>query len=176
MGGPLGGIIAITAVIGAIAAGYALVQSLKPQQPSFFVGTEDTGKGGNVDSKGGFHAILHPNERVLTKEQNKQLKGLSNDELVRTVAASRLMHQTKSSIPGLNLAAMDMANSVSATQNIRMAALLEEQNSKLDENNQLQRKTHRLLHNMGVNVNIDRRGLAVSILEATEEIEKSKNS
>jgi hypothetical protein len=175
-GGPIGGIIALTAVLGAIAAGYALVQSLKPQQPSFFVGTEDTGTGGKADGKGGFHAILHPHERVLTKEQNKKLKGLTNEQLVNTVTASRLMHQTKSSIPGLNLAAMDMANNVTATQNVRMAALLEEQNNKLEENNQLQRKTHRLLSSMGINVSMDKNGIAVSVLEATQEIAKAKKS
>jgi hypothetical protein len=174
VGGPLGGIIAITAVIGAIAAGYALVQSLKPQQPSFFVGTEDTGKGGNADNKGGFHAILHPNERVLTKEQNKQLKGLSNEELVRTVSISRSLFQSKNTLPQLNLSAMDMASNLTATQNVRMAALLEEQNYKLEENNNLQKKTHHLLRNMGVSVNMDRNGIAVSVLEATEEITKSK--
>ena len=53
------------------------VQSL----PAFYEGTENTGLGGDVDNKGGFHAILHPNERVMTAEQNKQLDGLSNWEL-----------------------------------------------------------------------------------------------
>jgi hypothetical protein len=50
--------------------------------PAFYEGTENTGKGGNVDDKGGFHAILHPEERVMTAEQNKQLAGITNWELV----------------------------------------------------------------------------------------------
>ena len=33
--------------------------------PTFYYGTEDTGKGGGLDSKGGFLAKLHPNERVV---------------------------------------------------------------------------------------------------------------
>ena len=49
--------------------------------PAFYEGTENTGAGGNLDSKGGFQAILHPNERVMTAEQNKPLEGLSNWEL-----------------------------------------------------------------------------------------------
>jgi len=49
--------------------------------PTFLDGTEDTGSGGNLDSKGGFKAILHPNERVLTKDQNKKLGDISNEEL-----------------------------------------------------------------------------------------------
>lgn len=49
--------------------------------PAFFEGTEDTGTGGNVDNKGGFKAILHPRERVMTKEQNELLGDLTNNEL-----------------------------------------------------------------------------------------------
>ena len=50
--------------------------------PTFFDGIEDTGKHGyGVDGKGGFQAILHPNERVLTAQQNRLIGGLSNDEL-----------------------------------------------------------------------------------------------
>lgn len=47
----------------------------------FFDGTEDTGNGGNIDNKGGFVAVLHPNERVITKAQNEKMKGMSNEEL-----------------------------------------------------------------------------------------------
>ena len=55
----------------------ALIKSL----PAFFEGTEDTGEAGNVDSKGGKIAVLHPHERVLTAEQNKAVDGLSNWQL-----------------------------------------------------------------------------------------------
>ena len=55
----------------------AFIQNL----PTFFDGTEDTGTGGKIDNKGGFNAILHPNERVMTAEQNQPLKGISNIEL-----------------------------------------------------------------------------------------------
>ena len=50
--------------------------------PTFLDGTEDTGTNGSgIDGKGGFHAVLHPNERVLTKEQNKKIGNISNEEL-----------------------------------------------------------------------------------------------
>jgi predicted transglutaminase-like cysteine proteinase len=56
----------------------AFVNSL----PSFMDGTEDTGKNGKgIDGKGGFHAILHPNERVIPKELNSKMGGISNFEL-----------------------------------------------------------------------------------------------
>ena len=50
--------------------------------PTFFEGVEDTGRHGEgVDGKGGFHAILHPNERVIPKAQNDLIGDLSNQEL-----------------------------------------------------------------------------------------------
>lgn len=50
--------------------------------PAFAEGTDDTGKNGRgIDGKGGFHAILHPNERVMTKEQNALTGSMSNKEL-----------------------------------------------------------------------------------------------
>ena len=55
----------------------SFIQSL----PTFYEGTENTGNGGQLDNKGGFHAVLHPNERVMTAEQNNALDGLSNWEL-----------------------------------------------------------------------------------------------
>jgi len=52
--------------------------------PAFLDGTEDTGiNGQGIDGKGGFHAILHPNERVMTKEQNAMIGGLSNESLAK---------------------------------------------------------------------------------------------
>lgn len=56
--------------------------TLMGQMPTFFDGTEDTGKHGEgVDGKGGFHAILHPNERVVPKSLNEKIGSLSNEQL-----------------------------------------------------------------------------------------------
>jgi len=61
------------------------IQSLKlllSILPSYKDGIEDTGpQGKGVDGIGGFHAILHPNERVVNEENNQKMKGISNDEL-----------------------------------------------------------------------------------------------
>jgi hypothetical protein len=58
--------------------------------PAFEKGIEDTGVNGKgIDGKGGFLSILHPNERVLTKEQNSMMSGLSNDEVSETIAKYR---------------------------------------------------------------------------------------
>ena len=61
-----------------------LLQQFISSLPTFFDGTEDTGKNGNgVDGKGGFHAILHPNERVVPKSLNEKIGNLSNTDLAR---------------------------------------------------------------------------------------------
>ncbi len=52
--------------------------------PAFEKGTEDTGKNGQgVDGRGGFHAVLHPNERVVPKSLNDKIGNLTNEELTR---------------------------------------------------------------------------------------------
>jgi len=75
----------LTSTIRDITALTAFISSL----PAFYEGTENTGKGGNLDDKGGFTAILHPNERVMTAKQNKELAGLSNNEVVKIVRESQ---------------------------------------------------------------------------------------
>jgi hypothetical protein len=52
--------------------------------PAFHDGTEDTGTNGHgVDGKGGFHAVLHPNERVVPKSLNDQIGSMSNEQLTK---------------------------------------------------------------------------------------------
>ena len=67
----------------AISKGFSQTNDAVGGFPTFKEGAEDTGKGGNVDSDGGFGAILHPHERVLPEEMNKGLldRGLSNPEV-----------------------------------------------------------------------------------------------
>ena len=58
--------------------------------PFFESGTEDTGKTGNgIDGKGGFLSVLHPNERVMTKQQNAMIGDISNDELAKVASLHR---------------------------------------------------------------------------------------
>lgn len=61
-----------------------LLQQFINSLPAFEEGTENTGKNGRgIDGKGGFQAILHPNERVMTSEQNNLVGDLSNNELAK---------------------------------------------------------------------------------------------
>jgi TP901 family phage tail tape measure protein len=61
-----------------------LLQQFINSLPAFMEGTEDTGTNGRgVDGKGGFQAILHPNERVIPKHLNEQIGSISNVDLAR---------------------------------------------------------------------------------------------
>lgn len=61
----------------------SLLQAFINTLPMFYDGTEDTGRGGGVDGKGGFHAVLHPHERVIPKSLNDQIGSLTNEQLTR---------------------------------------------------------------------------------------------
>ena len=61
-----------------------LLQQFISSLPTFLEGTEDTGVNGQgIDGKGGFHAVLHPNERVIPKNLNEKIGALSNVELAK---------------------------------------------------------------------------------------------
>lgn len=168
----------IGVIVGALAAGYGLIKSLQNNQPSFYVGTEDTGPGGQVDSKGGFDATLHPHERVVSAEDNKHLRGISNKELVEVVRKSEVFvnNWRSTPAPALNIAAMDMANNVTGTANVKLAGIMEDNNKALKENNALQVETLHVLKHMGIEVNMDQYGLSLSIMKGIEKYKKSLKS
>lgn len=61
-----------------------LLQQFINSLPAFMEGTEDTGTNGRgIDGKGGFQAVLHPNERVIPKHLNEQIGSISNVDLAR---------------------------------------------------------------------------------------------
>jgi TP901 family phage tail tape measure protein len=76
----------LTIALGDKAVLDAIIETL----PTFLEGTEDTGRGGNLDADGGFLSVLHPNERVMTKEQNAALMGMTNDEVVKIVQNAKI--------------------------------------------------------------------------------------
>lgn len=55
--------------------------------PLFYEGTEDTGPGGNLDSKGGKLAVIHPNERIFSADDNKKFAGMANSEAAKVMEA-----------------------------------------------------------------------------------------
>ena len=85
-----------------------VLQAFINSLPAFEKGTENTGKNGQgVDGKGGFHAILHPNERVIPKNMNDKIGNLSNEQLTKIA----IEYQNKRLVAGNNTgsAPMDFA-------------------------------------------------------------------
>jgi len=71
----------------------ALISQFVSALPAFEEGTENTslhGKGKNIDGRGGFHAVLHQNERVLTSGQNDMIGDYSNNEVASIMQQHRL--------------------------------------------------------------------------------------
>jgi hypothetical protein len=93
-----------------------LISQFITAMPTFLEGTEDTGaQGHGVDGKGGFNAILHPNERVMTKEQNAKIGGVSNDYVAQVMEQHRVGNYMDG---GLLIAKIDNAELISGLSNL----------------------------------------------------------
>lgn len=166
----------IAIIVGALATGYGLVKSLQGNQPTFFTGTKDTGRGGSLDGKGGFAATLHPNEAVIPSDKNKAYHPAVAAIYDGTIPAEHLnafvknYHQIKA-VPMPNYQRIKEAAELSIGSDGRMHLSFNEQNKLIMENNDLQRATLRALKSMGVSVNMDKNGIAVSVMEVVEQME-----
>lgn len=175
LGGPLGAIASLAAVVAAVAGAFAIAESLKPPVQTFFTGTKDTGRGGRNDGKGGFTATLHPHEAVLTEKQNKAYKPTVAAIFDGTIPAETLnnfvknYHQIKS-VPLPDYGRIKESAELSIGRDGKMHIAINDQNKLIIENNDLQRATLRALKTIGVNVNMDKNGFAMSIMEVAEQI------
>jgi hypothetical protein len=94
-----------------------LISQFITAMPTFLEGTEDTGaQGHGVDGKGGFNAILHPNERVMTKEQNAMIGGVSNDYVAQVMEQHRIGNYMDGSVL---IAKIDNAELVSGLSSLQ---------------------------------------------------------
>ncbi|MEX0598163.1 MAG: hypothetical protein WD512_16870, partial [Candidatus Paceibacterota bacterium] len=145
-GNPVTALALLPLVIGALASGISLAKGLVP---SLYDGTEDTGNGGKLDSKGGFAAVLHPNERVMTAKQNKRIKGalgkVSNEDLVKMIENSSSMSVNSK---GLLIDTSSL--------NERMSL-----KTDIDELISVNKRMLRVMQNNGLNINIDENGFAM---------------
>jgi len=82
-----------------------LAKGLAGGLSGYYEGTEDTGAGGGLDTKGGMLAVLHPHERVLTAKQNAAIGAISNDDLVKSVMHYKIPTEKNSTV-------VDLQNSI----------------------------------------------------------------
>ena len=93
-----------------------LISQFIGAMPTFLEGTEDTGTNGRgIDGKGGFNAVLHPNERVMTKEQNAMIGSVSNDYVAQVMEQHRVGNYMDG---GLLIAKLDNAEIVNGLSNL----------------------------------------------------------
>lgn len=174
-GGPLGGIAIATAVIGLIASGYAIVSSLQKNVPqNFWEGTKSVRRKGEPAGRDTVPAMLTEGEAVIPVRQNKEYAPAVAAIYDRAVPAHELNEFVNSYrvnrrvLPVLDHNRLSDVGDFVAGFNSQIMASNEKQSEKLEENNNLLRRVHKALLKMGVNVNVDERGLAISVMNAVE--------
>ncbi len=128
------------------------------------------------------------NKNISTKENRKlstyqrfieNVKKVPSKVLNETVSIKHLnefieaVHKIKP-VPLLNYERIKDAAETHILYDSKSAVLLSEQNKMLAENNELQRTTIRALKAMGVNVNLDKNGFALSVMEVQEQLIRDK--
>lgn len=182
-GGPLGGIAIAAAVIGLIASGYAIIQGLqKNNTQTFAEGTKAVKRNGHPAGTDTVPAMLTEGEAVIPAGTNKQYsdavgaiydKTVPAEDMNRFVNSYRVNRRT---LPRLNHDRIEEASNTVVTFDGQLLAATEKQNDQLEENNQLMRRMNKTLQAMGVNVNVDKNGLAISVLNAVEEFKIGKKA
>ena len=148
------GIATSLALAAQIAATIITVRNAFSDLPTFRKGTERTGRG-KVDGHGGFHSILHPDERVLTAEQNAPLLryGIKNDD-----------------VPKLALLGLGMKKYGSRDVNVdlsKMEKIMKQQSDEL-------RQIKEVLQNSGMDVSISDEGILTMSNRAKDRMDKAK--
>ena len=180
-GGPLGGIAIAAAVIGLIASGYAIISSLQNQNPqNLWYGTKSVERGDNPAGRDTVPAMLTAGEAVIPVGKNAAYHPAVEAIMDGTVPSSALNDFVNSyrannrRHPQLAYNQMHDASMVGVSYDGRLLEIAKEQNQKVGENNLLLSKVHKALLQMGVNVNVDRHGLSISVMEAIVDHNKQK--
>lgn len=179
--GPLGGIAIAAAVIAAIASGYAIVQSLQPQTQTLKGGTKEVRRGREdrpgVDT---VPAMLTEGESVLpvniTKEYRPTIEALFDRKIPSSVInnfVNKYNGVTKN-YPQVNHERMSQAAEVHITYGGELLAATREQNRLLSENATNISRVERAISRLGVSVNLDKDGLAISLMKAVDQFKIDK--
>lgn len=174
-GGPLGGLTIAGAVIAAIASGYAIIQSLQTDtQQRLKKGTKSVKRNGEPAGDDTVPAMLTEGEAVIPADTNKAYspavsaiydKQIPAEEMNNFVNSYRV---NRRSLPRLDNDRIGEAATIVVTQSGELLAATQEQNKKLSEQSDLLRRVDRRLSTLGISVNVDKNGLAISLMKALE--------
>lgn len=183
-GGPLGGIAIAGAVIGLIGAGYQIINSLqKNNQQTFYKGTKSVKrKNGEPSGIDTVPALLTEGEAVIPGATNKEYSPAVAAIYDRSIPAEEMnafvnsYRTNRRILPRLDHDRMAEVSNVVVTYDGELLAAHEKQAQKLEENNDLLKRMNQTLKSMGVSLNIDRHGLALSLMKAVQQEEISKKA
>lgn len=175
-GGPLGGIAIAASVIGLIASGYAIIQSLqKNNVQSFWEGTKSVQRNGNPAGRDTVPAMLTEDEAVIPRDRNQAYRDTVAAIYDRTVPAEELnnfvnsYHVNRRRLPRLNSEKIEEAQTTVVNYDGKLLEASEKQSKQLAENNELMRIMDKTLKSIGVDVTIDKNGLSLSLMKAVQQ-------
>ena len=172
VGGPLGFLTAATAlsVISGLIASAANLYT----PPSFFVGSDRTGRG-TVDNKGGFSATIHPDEMILEKREAEKLRkmGVSKRKDIAPLVAKGLSKgglkpiEKMPRVDRMKIPAEYMTNNINNTIDIKK---LENQNKQMIAKQSEMIDAFKALR---VSFNVDEKGIYGSVQNILNAKEKT---
>lgn len=169
----------IAIIIGALATGYGLVKSLQGNQPRLYKGTKYLKRDGEPSGIDTIPVRLTEGEAVISRDTNREYSDTVAAVYDKTVPASdlndfvRSYHKIKP-VPQPNYERIKEVAELKMSQDGKMSIVLAEQNNLLKENTELQKQTLKAIKAIGISVNMDKNGFALSFLEAAKQHEINK--
>lgn len=173
-GGPLGGIAIATAVLGLLASGYAIVQSLQDnnQTQGFRKGSKFVRRAnGEPAGEDTVPAMLTEGEAVVPRDRNRRYADAVAAVIDGTVPAEDMnafvnsYHANRRRLPGLADERIGEAHEAHAGHDARMAEISLHHTQLMEANNEKLDRVERQLKNMGVTFQVNRQGMIVMLLK-----------
>lgn len=172
-GGPLGGIAIATAVLGLLASGYAIVQSLQDNSgvQQLAEGTKYVDGDGHPDGVDTVPAMLTKGEAVVPRDKNRRYADAVGAIIDGSVPAEDMnafvmsYHANRRRLPGLADDRIADAQESAAGRDAQLAEIQLNHTRLLEENNDRLGRVERQLKHMGVNFSVDRNGMIVMLLK-----------
>lgn len=171
----------IAIIIGALATGYGIVKSLQGNQPKLAKGDPYVKRNGHPAGVDTIPAWLNEGEAVTSADKNKAYHPVIRAIHDGSIPAEQLNNFVKTyhrvkGVPQVDYTRIKDVAELSIGQDGKLVTAIAEQNRLIMENTEVQRATLRALKGMGVNVNMDKNGIAVSVMEVVDQIEKDKKT